>query len=878
MSQQPDQPEKNFNDLPDKETGLLAFIRRNQQRLGLLFTIVVFILALVAFSHLVEDIDRQSLTQAFSRVTWQAIGLAILAAIISYCMIFGYEWSASRYANAKLTIPTLALGGLSAAAVGNALGFSMLTGGSVRYRVYSKKNTPAIAIIQMTVFASLSLGLALPPIAALMAFSDLAYSARALHINESVLIVIASLVVIGYILFLLVASRFIAPTHPTPDSRNLCFGLVTLRVPSLQITMLQFIITFLDVLAAGSVLYCLLPTSVAIPFGTFLTVYLLALAAGVLSHVPGGLGVFEVVLLAAFKEQLDQPGLLAALFLYRLIYVVMPLLVACLVLLVAEARRFAATRQAVRIVSSIAAPIMALLVFISGVALLFSGVTPEHGYRLDYLSTFIPDFLVNVSHLTASLIGTLCLVLAQGLWRRLSAAWLLTFILLLTGVALSLLKGLDWKVACLLLFTASLLFAFRKVFYRPSRLFDIPFSPITLAVAGCTIAVSIWLFFFVYRHVPYSAELWWEFTLDANTPRGLRAITGSTILLAAIILMWLLRTSPPKIQEPSDEQLLVAEQIIQNSYQPSGGLIFGKDKDLLFHPEQDAFIMYSCHGRSLIALFDPIGNPQHRNELIWQFRDYCDYHHVRPVFYQVKADTLSDYMDIGLTALKLGEEAIINLAEFDLDSKGKKDLRYTWNRGGRDGLSLNIYEKEEVPFASLKAISDAWLVKKPGRERGFSLGKLNPDYLRHFRIATVEFEGRIVAFVNLLETKHNNLVGIDLMRVHPDAPKLTMEYLMVALILKFKEQGIQRFSLGFAPLSGLKPRRGAPLAHRLGSLVFRRGNQFYNFQGLRRFKEKFQPEWEPLYMAVPAGLDPLIALTDTAALIAGSLTGLVKRQ
>lgn len=100
---------------------------------------------------------------------------------------------------------------------------------------------------------------------------------------------------------------------------------------------------------------------------------------------------------------------------------------------------------------------------------------------------------------------------------------------------------------------------------------------------------------------------------------------------------------------------------------------------------------------------------------------------------------------------------------------------------------------------------------------------------------------------------------------------------MLGLILHYKAQGHARFSLGMVPLAGLQPRRGAPLTQRLGALVFRRGEQFYNFQGLRRFKDKFQPDWEPRYLAVPAGLDPLVALADTAALIAGGLTGLVKR-
>lgn len=878
MTQQSDQPDISCHTSPEKQTGLLAFFRRNQQRIGIAFTVIVFALALIAFAHLVEDIDRQSLTTAFSNVSWYAIGLAILAAITSYCMIFGYEWSANRYADAKLPLPTLALGGLSAAAIGNALGFSMLTGGSVRYRVYSKKNTPAMAIIQMTVFASLSLGLALPPIAALMAFTDIHYSAKALYLNETLLVIIASAVIVGYIIFLFIISRFISPDHPSIDSRHLSLGLITIRVPSMRITMLQFVITLLDMLAASTVLYCLLPGSADIPFGTFLTVYLLALAAGVLSHVPGGLGVFEVVLLAAFKSQLDQPGLLAALFLYRLIYVVMPLIVACLVLLVAEARQFASSRHAARIASSAAAPVMALLVFISGVTLIFSGVEPEPEHYLNYLASFVPDYVINSSHLIASIIGTLCLVSAQGLWRRLSSAWTFTLILMLSGTLFCLLRGLDWQIAALLLFTAGCLITFRKVFYRPSQILDIPYSAVTLIIAGCTIAISIWLFFFTYRHVPYSSDLWWQFTLDANASRGLRAITGSSVLLGVIVITWLLHTSPPKIQIPDDEQLALAEDIIKNSQQPNGGLVLSKDKDILFHSQQDAFIMYACHGRSLVALFDPIGNPQHHNELIWQFRDYCDLHNVRPVFYQVQPETLSNYMDIGLAVIKLGDEAIIDLTSFDIDSEDKQELQQIWQTAHSNNLSLKIYNQGELPFEKLKTLTDISLIKKQEQERGFSLGKLTEDYLQHFRIATVDFKGEIIAFANLLETDCKQLVTLDLIQIHPDAPKLTMEYLLIALAIDLKEQGVKQFSLGLNPLSELKPSKGAPIAYRLGSLVFRRSNQFYNFQGLSRFKEKFNPHWEARYMAVPAGLDPLIALTDTAALIAGSFTKLVKRQ
>jgi phosphatidylglycerol lysyltransferase len=105
-----------------------------------------------------------------------------------------------------------------------------------------------------------------------------------------------------------------------------------------------------------------------------LLVYLLALAAGVLSHVPGGVGVFEAILLAAFADKLGAAPLAAALLLYRLIYVVLPLLVACVLLLINEGQRLFQT-QTMRAASGLAAPILAVLVFLSGVVLLFSGAT-----------------------------------------------------------------------------------------------------------------------------------------------------------------------------------------------------------------------------------------------------------------------------------------------------------------------------------------------------------------------------------------------------------------------------------------------------------------------------------------------------------------------
>lgn len=648
-------------------------LSKYRQPIGLAVMLLLFSLALIACRHMLVEMDWYALHDSLFAVPLPALGGALLAAIVGYVILMGYELSASRYANVDLPIKTLLLGGFTSFAIGNAVGLSMLSGGSVRYRLYSRYGVGAIEIARMTVFASLSLGCALPPLAALATLSNLSGASLALKLPVDVLAVVATAVLIGSLLLAVFVYRRRLPEQDIPHNILVRLGRRTLRLPDLKLTLIQLVITALDVAAAAMVLYLLLPH--APPLGAFILIYLLALAAGVLSHVPGGVGVFEAILLAAFANELGAAPLAAALLLYRLIYVILPLLLACLTLLFTEAQRLLPTKQAMRVASGLAAPILALLVFLSGVVLLFSGATPEIDTRLENVGFMIPHRLIDASHFGASLVGVLCLLLAQGLRRRLSAAWMLTSILLLVGAVLSILKGFDWEEASMLLLTACLLLTFRRSFYRPSRLLELPFSPVYLIASICVVGASIWLLLFAYQDVPYSHQLWWQFTLDADAPRGLRSALGSAVLLVVVSLTWLLRTARPVIKLPDAADLDKAAEILKASKQPDGGLVLTGDKAILFHPAGNAFLMYSHRGRSLVALYDPIGPTQQRAELIWQFRDLCDVHHARPVFYQVRAENLPFYMDIGLTAIKLGEEARVDLRRFDIDAKGKEDRK-----------------------------------------------------------------------------------------------------------------------------------------------------------------------------------------------------------
>jgi phosphatidylglycerol lysyltransferase len=176
----------------------------------------------------------------------------------------------------------------------------------------------------------------------------------------------------------------------------------------------------------------------------------------------------------------------------------------------------------------------------------------------------------------------------------------------------------------------------------------------------------------------------------------------------------------------------------------------------------------------------------------------------------------------------------------------------------------------------LKQVSDAWLQRQAGGEKGFSMGRFDVPYLNRTPIGLVHKGDRIVAFANVLVA--GGRATIDLMRYADDAPPGVMDYLFVNLIEWARDQGIAEFSLGMAPLSGLENRRLAPLFARIGALVFAEGGALYGFEGLRAYKAKFAHIWRPLYIAGRPGTIMPLALLDVALLTSGGWRGLFPRS
>ena len=289
--------------------------------------------------------------------------------------------------------------------------------------------------------------------------------------------------------------------------------------------------------------------------------------------------------------------------------------------------------------------------------------------------------------------------------------------------------------------------------------------------------------------------------------------------------------------------------------------------------------MYQIAGHSWIALGDPVGSKQGAEELVWRLREISDHHGGQTVFYQVGPERLALYVDLGLAALKIGEEARVPLEEFSLEGAERAELRQSHRRAQRDGASFEVVPPEGIEplLPALQRISSAWLASKSTGEKRFSMGAFSAQYLRQFPLAVVRRAGAPAAFTNLWTTGTRAELSVDLMRFGPEAPRSAMDYLFVELMLWGRAAGYRSFNLGMAPLSGLEAHPLAPAWHRVGNFIFRHGEHFYNFEGLRRYKAKFAPSWEPRYLVARGGIALPRVLVDVSVLIAGGMKELFAR-
>ena len=842
--------------------------------LGSLFGTFLFVLALWVLHTELKTYHLHDILRNIRALPAHRVHLAFLLTVLSYLIMTGYDTLALRYIKRPLGYAKTAIASFIGYSFSNNIGLSMLAGGSIRFRLYTTWGLSVWEITKVIFFCTATLWLGFLTLAGVIFIMEPLAIPHALHIP------FASVRTLG-VVALIPVGAFLIGSFLRKEPLKIRDWEFT--IPSIKLLGSQMIVALLDWFVAGCVLYVLLPAAPHLSFPTVLGIFLLGQLAGLASQVPGGLGVFETVVLFLLSPTLPASTIIGSLLAYRGIYYLLPLLIATIML--GSLELFQKKHWIQRIARGfgqwlpvLVPQVLAFATFIGGAILLFSGATPGNTWRFYWLKK-LPLPVVEISHFLGSVVGMGLLLLARGLQRRIDAAFVLTSTLLAAGVIFSLLKGLDYEEAAILSIVMLALLPGQRYFYRRASIIDEKFTFGWITAIILVLLCSVWLSMFSYNHVEYSHELWWDFTFESHASRSLRALVGTVGVAFFLSFARLLRPSPPKRISSPTEKMARVKHTVQQFHQTYAYLALLGDKSFLFNEKENAFIMYSVAGRSWVAMGDPVGPREERSELIWRFREMCDQYDGWTVFYEVSQRDIPLYLDLGLTLLKLGEEGRVLLKDFSLEGNTRKGFRNTLNKLEKEGCTFEIIPADNVPsfLPEFKNISDTWLTEKNTREKGFSLGFFDEEYMQHFPAGLIRQNGKIIAFANIWQGADNEELSIDLMRFLPAVPPGVMDYLILHLVLWGKKEGYTWFSLGMAPFAGIEDHALAPLWNRVGSFLFRYGEHFYNFQGLRQYKEKFDPEWEPKYLVSPGGLALPRILANIASLISGGMTGVITK-
>ena len=524
----------------------------------------------------------------------------------------------------------------------------------------------------------------------------------------------------------------------------------------------------------------------------------------------------------------------------------------------------------------------ALLTLGAGVMLLASGATPSEPQRFVRLMEIEPVILIELSHFVSSILGLILVMLAFGLRARLDAAHAASLIVLFVAAPLSLVKGFIWEETTVLVGLAVLLAPLRFAFPRKARLTSMEVTPGWLASAVCLLLGAGLLGLWSFQNADYGDKPWWRVMADADAERSLRAWIGAAVALLAFGVWRLLASAAtPAIVGDSDPMFQKVRAILASAVdsRPIANLALLGDKRFLFSGSGESFLMFGVRGRSWIAIGPPVGQPDERLELLWRFRELADAHAARPGLYNLEPEDLPDVVELGFSIQKLGESAQTPLETFSLEGRKRGNLRRAWRKAAEEGATFEVVQPQAVTLLldELRRVSDAWLAAHAGGEKTFSMGGFYPRYVAEFPVAVVRWQGRIIAFATLWTTSSKAEYSIDLMRYVDEGPQNIMDYLFVELMAWGRAQGYVAFDFGMAPLAGLEDRPLAPTLSRVGRLIFDRGEEIYNFQGVRRYKDKYDPLWQPCYVAAPQKWAIPMVLADASLLASGGVAGLAKR-
>jgi uncharacterized membrane protein YbhN (UPF0104 family) len=636
-------------------TGVAALKRAARHvpaALGFLLLIGAIYVVQREFRHL----NVREVGHAVAEMPRQRLVLAAVWNIAAYGVLTFYDRLATIYAGKRVSYARTAFASFCAYALAHNLGFAAVSGAAVRYRLYASWGLSPPQIAKVIAFCSLTFGLGGMSLGGAILFGE----PRAVPWFGTHLPILA-LHVIGVLMWAAVATYvFISTRFPTLHVRGR-----TIELPGWRMALLQVALATVDVAVTASIFYALLPPAHGLTWLRFVAIYLGSYAAGLVTNVPGGLGVFDAAILLGLSDILPPQIVLGALLIFRLYYYIIPLFLAGA--LFAGNELLVRTRGVARVAMQVRGgePDFAVAASVGGVAvcgamLLGVGVLDTHP-DFSWMDPALARFATGAGQYVPSLIGAALMVLAVGLSQRVTLAWGATIVMLLAGAAVTGLQGEPYWLPGLLVVAALSVAPFREVYYRDARLISHTLQPGTLLPLLGLLGSVMWLANFVPTVHRLARNSWWAVILSAQTPNSVRAAVALAVLLLLVALWGVIRPGRVVALPWNGEGRLRYAALGALPPPDADGLVMGE--------LGRAGIPFRRMGHVLLGLGDPAGADSDRAAAVWRLRDLARQEGRHAAIWRAGPHMLKLYNELGMTAVPLGADGLPAKAACDVPAR-----------------------------------------------------------------------------------------------------------------------------------------------------------------------------------------------------------------
>ncbi|MFO1188114.1 MAG: phosphatidylglycerol lysyltransferase domain-containing protein [Alphaproteobacteria bacterium] len=789
-----------------------------------LVSLCLFGVALWVLHGMLRGLDLDDVLREFRGLSAVSVAMSAAIMVVSYFVLMTYDVLAISHIGKQLAHGKVLLAAFVGYVFSHNIGMSLVTGGGVRYRVYTAAGLTAFEIGAVTLLCGLTFTLGamvIGGVALIFEPADLFRPIGLSHTGAQMLGIALLVAVAGWVIW------------SGTRKRELRLREFTMRAPPFLLSLKQIGVAILEITLSGLTLYVLLPKGYDVSFVVFMAVYVLATVGGILSHVPGGIGVIEATFLLLLP-QIPQGPMLASILAFRVIYLIFPLFVGAMLLGMFEVAQQRHAMQRLtswfgNVADRLVPAAVGSAVMVSAAYLLFSGARSVVPWRLDWLSANLPLAIVEISHVGATLAALGLLLLARPLFARLASAHRLAVILLGVGGLLALAKGLEFEEASVIGIVLAVLLLSQPAFKRRGSIFDQRYSAAWLVSIAVIVGAHVWLGLFSFKEAAFGGSVWWEFSFDGEAARFIRATAALVIGIAATVVLGRIHAAPriPALADAQD--LAEARRILQRLPAGTPGLI-RPDLRYYFNHAGAAFLCFDIQERSWIALGDPVGQPDALSALAWNFRDLSESHGGQAVFLGLTDRTLSHYADIGLRPHVLGEEAIVPLGARQADTGPQMAA----------GLDFAVVTAAEI--SNIDGLI------------GPMNGDVGPRPAPDARCAIITASGAIVAFAVLHQIEGSGELRVGTVHAGANPVAGVLPSLLAGVAGWAQREGFDRINLGIAP--PLDPSQAHPLQpfwERVGAVIFPHGRYFAGFAQLRECLQSFEPIWRPRYLVTARG-------------------------